>query len=348
MLNETGVILLMLLSIAILVLFCDFKKTEPFSKKCNKKLRKINNMEEIIDDVISWDDYNTDVRKQRINPNFLDVQFHNDYRDVITAFNNIVPDKHQIFNLANVPLQYSEPPKEEVRQLIKDFIDVANENMQNQVPSHRNKNSGWDEAIPDPNMQSGWDKVQKSLGLAPTLYHAPKVKNGKLVHVETLQVQKYETEDEIKYACTFILQKQNTEDQIIIKINILQDKRPLRDENNFHVNSKISLRVIIEDISIVGYLSDKGNDARLTFDGDKEKFYDYDRLEHNNLLDPKDIQKTLLTKYQQRTEEMQQRNALLDEEGQAFHRTLPNLYDFSNIKDTRTIFDDMNSKKVFY
>ncbi len=46
---------------------------------------------------------------------------------------------------------------------------------------------------------------------------------------------------------------------------------------------------------------------------------------------------------------MQQRNALLDEEGQAFHATLPNLYDFSNIQGTRTIFDDMNEKeKKFY
>ena len=54
-----------------------------------------------------------------------------------------------------------------------------------------------------------------------------------------------------------------------------------------------------------------------------------------------------MEKYQQRTHEMQFRNAMLDEEGQAFHKDLPNLYDYSNIQNTRTIFDDMNKKKIF-
>ena len=44
---------------------------------------------------------------------------------------------------------------------------------------------------------------------------------------------------------------------------------------------------------------------------------------------------------------MEHRNALLDEEGQDFHKTLPHIYDYSNIKGTRTIFDDMNEKKIF-
>lgn len=57
--------------------------------------------QKIINDVISWDDsystYDSGVlRKEPINPNILDVQFHNDYRDVITAINNLVPDQKQL------------------------------------------------------------------------------------------------------------------------------------------------------------------------------------------------------------------------------------------------------------
>ena len=106
--------------------------------------------------------------------------------------------------------------------------------------------------------------------------------------------------------------------------------------------------VIIEDVFIVGYLSNDGNDSRLHFDGDHEKYFNYDGLEQNNLTDPKYIQKIMMDKYKNQAADIEFRNSLLDEEGQDFHRTLPNIYDFSNIKNTRTIFDDMNTKKKFY
>jgi hypothetical protein len=44
---------------------------------------------------------------------------------------------------------------------------------------------------------------------------------------------------------------------------------------------------------------------------------------------------------------MEQRTALLDEEGQEFHKELPNIYDFSSYKGTQTIYDDMNKKRLF-
>ena len=51
-----------------------------------------------------------------------------------------------------------------------------NDNIKTEVPSYRNPNSGWDEAIPDPKIKSGWDKVQESLGLQPSLWDEPKDK----------------------------------------------------------------------------------------------------------------------------------------------------------------------------
>jgi hypothetical protein len=311
------------------------------------------NAASVIDDIVSWSstasttpDSNV-AYDQEIYPNLLNIQFHNDYRDVITALNNLVPDKKQIFNLPNVPLVYSEPEASEVRNMILDFIKVLNSNIKTEVPTHRVKNSGWDEAIPDPTVESGWDKVQKSLGLESSLWNPPASKAPvKLVAVP--YVQKYETEDEIKFSCDIILQKVNANDQLLIKASFVQDKRPLHDENNFFVARNVDMNLVIEEVFILGYLSKFGNDAKLTFDKDMEKFYNLNEMEYNNLTDPKFIQKVLMDKYKYRTEEMEHRNAMLDEEGQDFHRQLPNIYDFSNIRGTRTIFDDFNKPKKFY
>lgn len=305
-------------------------------------------VDQVINDIVSWDssDSNQTIEFNRLNPNFINNKFHNDYRDVITAINNIIPDKKQLFNLTNIPLKYSEPEVAEVKNLVKDFIQLLNENIKHSIPSYRNPNSGWDEAIPDPNVKSGWDVVQESLGLAPSLWDGPKTKDN-IILISINYVQKYETEDEIKYSCDIVIQKNNVNDQMMLKTSFVQDKRPLHDENNFFITAKIDMRIAIEDIHILGYLSDEGTDARLVFDKDMEKFYDYNQMEYNNMTDPKYIQKILMEKYRHRTEEMEQRNAMLDEEGQAFHRELPHIYDFSNIQGTQTIFDDMNYTKKF-
>ena len=60
-----------------------------------------------------------------INPTFTEGQFHNDYRDTITAFNNIAPSQKQIFNQGNIPIVLSNPPVREVKKLIRDFITFA-------------------------------------------------------------------------------------------------------------------------------------------------------------------------------------------------------------------------------
>lgn len=305
--------------------------------------------DDVLDDLVTWDDnYSTGViTKESINPNFINNQFHNDYRDIITAINNIIPDKKQLFNLANRPLnKYSEPEVDEVRHMVRDFITVLNDNLKIQVPNHRNPNSGWDEAIVDPHTESGWDKVQKSLGLPTSLYEKPAPKSPvKLISIK--YVQKYETDDEIKYSVDIILQKLNVDDQMIIKADFVQDKRPLNDENNFFKSSMIPMKLAIENIFITGYLSKDGNDAIQEFDGDDVKWYDYNKLEHNNLVDPKYIQRVLMEKYKHRNEEMQGRVSMLDEEGQEFYKTLPHEYDYENIKMTQTIFDDFNNKRTF-
>ena len=333
-------ILLFVIIAYVLYIFTKQKKTSVAVTipKYNTRSYK----DEIINDIVSldptYDSVPGIVQKRTMNPNFLDMQFHNDYRDVITGFRNLVPDRKQLFNLANIPLQYSEPDPSEVKYMITDFLKVLNININTSVPTHRSCNSGWDEVIPDPAVKkTGWEKIQESLGLPTSLYEKPEGKS-KVVLVAVNTVQKYETEDEIKYVCDIVLQKLNVEDQIVIKAHFVQDKRPLNDENMFFKKDPIQMKVHVENIFIQGYLSNYGADAKMQYDNDEVKYFDYDKMEYNQLTDPKEINKILMKKYKQRTQEMEQRNAMLDEEGQEFHRTLPHIYNFTNIMGTKTLF----------
>lgn len=363
MLSRSNIILLLMIALLVMFFFFtnnqsdntsqnekfDGMRAQPIYRYKYKSSKPSTEETELVDDVISWSSSlsSGNVTKEVLNKNLLNIQFHNDYRDIITAINNLVPEKRQRFNLANIPIQYSEPETDEVKLMITDFITILNENLRSQVPQYRNVNSGWDEAIIDPNVESGWNKIQKSLGLAPSIYEDPAIKNPvKLIAIN--YVQKYETDDEIKYSIDLVIQKHNVDDQMLIKASFVQDKRPLNDENNFFVTKNIDMKVIIEDVYLLGFLSNDGPDSNQQYDLDKEKYYDYNVLEYNNMTDPKYIQRVLMDKYKMRTFEMEQRNALLDEWGQEFHKTLPHIYDFSNIRDTRTIYDDMNTKKVFY
>ena len=63
---------------------------------------------------------------EQINGLFVEGQFHTDYRDTITAFGNLVPAQKQIFNMANVPVSFTNPNLKEVTNIVKDFIKELN------------------------------------------------------------------------------------------------------------------------------------------------------------------------------------------------------------------------------
>ncbi len=347
-------LLILLIIMIVYVVYLIFQqKNKPIEKYTyDDKKYKLTNVDDtfsqVIDDMISLESISNDslVLQNKTNPIFINNKFNNDYRDVITALNNLVPRKQQIFNLPNIPLKYTEPQVSEVKGLLKDFIKILNDNINNVVPDYRNKNSGWDEAIPNPNMTSGWDKLQKSLGLLPSLWKSPAGKSSvKLIKINN--VQKYETDDEIKYTIAFVIQKDNSSDQMVLSCSFVQDKRPLNDENNFFRSVNVDMRVMIEDTYVLGYLSKYGQNAGMAFDDSVVKYLEYDKMEYQQLGDPKEIQKVLMDKYKLHTQEMEMRNAMLDEEGQAFHKELPNVYDYSTYRDTWTIQDDMNRKKYF-
>lgn len=282
----------------------------------------------------------------RIKPNFINVMFHNDYRDVMTAINNMVPSNKQIFNVSNRPLKYSEPSEKEVIDLVSQFIDNLNNEIK-AVPDVRNNNTGWDESLPDNKVLSGWEKQRKSLGLETSVHPEPLGKtNVDLVDIR--KIQKYEIENEVKYSIVLILEKEEADDQIMIKVSFVVDKTNLVDENNFFIEDSFDVRVFIEDISIEGFFSDYGQDMIKQYELTKSKDAEFKMLENQNIMSDQDIMNELGRQYEKRIREMEMRTSTLDEYGRDVHYLQPDIMGFAAINSTQTIEDDLlNKNRIF-
>lgn len=141
------------------------------------------------------DDSSTPIESQQQSLQYVNTQFHNDYREVINAIQSIVCTKCDDDIKFN-PIK----PDAIVHQLVNGFID------------HLNKNPGtFDWNAP----KSGWEKVQESLGLPSSLYEPPKPP----AHIKLIKIIKaYQSDNSRKYMCYFIVQKQNVIDQMILRV----------------------------------------------------------------------------------------------------------------------------------
>lgn len=287
-----------------------------------------------------------------INPIFVEGQFHNDYRDTITAFNNIAPSQKQIFNQANIPANFTNPPINEVKKLVKDFMRELNKNVLSSVPEFRNKHSGWDEVMPEKNVESGWDKHMKSLGLHASLYPEP-AKKSKVKLIAIDHVEKYEVDDEIKYVCYLYLQKKNIMDQLVIKVSFVINKRETNLDRKFFDTENVhdTENVIIEEIFILGHLAVDGIDKT---NSKPDQFYNFKNLENQGIIDQKTIIKELIKKYKDRSKEtgynasingfnasLANFNGPLDPETKQFRDGVPNTMNTKSYQATQTIYDDL-------
>ena len=89
--------------------------------------------EEIYDDNYEYlDDITQDKPSKQIykvHPYFVEMQFHNDYRDVITAFDCIVETGRPLFNRSNQPVKAVNVKKTEAKNLLRAFVKTLNKNI---------------------------------------------------------------------------------------------------------------------------------------------------------------------------------------------------------------------------
>lgn len=229
-------------------------------------------------------------KKIKVNQKFLEMKFHQDYRDTLNAFNLIVPNKKQLFNKCDLPIvQESIASTTEVKHLITSFVKEVNKTIKNHVSDNINL-SGWDDNMPEKKFKSGWEKQQELLGLPGSIYLEPAPKSIiKLIKIE--HSEKYETDDEIKFTIVLIVQKKNVDDQMVIQISFVVDKRDCNLERDFFVKNKETYErsVQIEEISILGFLLPDDSSNRTN----RDKFYDFEKISNGEMFSKKEIIKEL-------------------------------------------------------
>ena len=232
-----------------------------------------------------------------IRPYFVDMRVHNDYRDTLTAFNDVAPDQRPIFNRSMLPVKQIDVNPKQVKPLVKAFLKRVNNDIKYNVTDSLNAQSGFDEFVSEKRMETdGWGEEMKQLGLPESLYLKP-AKRSKIVLVKIDAVEKYATEDQLNFIVHMIVQKKNTPDQMIVKVSFILDNLDTNADRNLNNKEKeIDYNARIEEIYIVGFLTDHKYGDPV----DRKDFYQFEDIEKDDMIDNELVLKTLKEKYKQR------------------------------------------------
>jgi len=299
--------LIIVVIIIIILLYLYFKSTDNSQERLNND--NINDIDETIDNYDYLDEIlnNNDVSKTNINKvstktktnevksYFIDKQFHEDYRDTITAFDHLLEYDKPKFNKACLPVTFTEVNKPEVKLLLKSFLKMLNNEIQNNVHNYVTVDDGFQNSMPNPTVKSGWEKQLENLGLPGDLFRSKLKSKIKIIKVD--KVEKVESESQVKYSVFMIIQKLNVSDQMVVKISFVLDSVDLNVDRDFFKNdAPIDLNVTLDNVSVIGYMSN------LSFGVNNERtdFYTFERTEKSDIIDQKEILKQLKKKYETR------------------------------------------------
>lgn len=233
-------------------------------------------------------------QKKEVNPYFMEMQFHNDYRDTHNAIILMIPNQRQLFNRADLPIiNVSTPTNREILPLVKNFIREINRVTKENVPETYIPRD-WKNGVAEKEFKSGWDKQQEKLGLPGSLYNGPtKRESLKLIKVD--HTERFETEDEIRYVIFMILQKKHVKDQILLKVSFQIDKQDINLDKNFFKKNTPSTLVKIEEAFILGYLT-KNSFGKQSV---KSEYYNFDGITNGRIFSQTEIMKELNKKRKQ-------------------------------------------------
>ena len=265
-----------------------------------------NEQDEIYDDNYDYidditNDNNDDNSNKKVNykihPYFTEMQFHNDYRDVITSFDCVVETGRPLFNRSNQPVKSVEVKKREVKNLLRAFVKTLNKNIKNNIKNEANLDYGWKNVMPNKTVkETGWEKQMAVLGLPADIYgKSAKKSSVRIIKID--RVDKFETDSQIRIDVYMVMQKLNVNDQMVVKVSFVMDKDDLNSDRNFFKNdAEVDLNVHLESVFIVGYLTDQSyGSKRNYFD-----FYSFENIEKDNIMDQNEIFRQLRKKYADR------------------------------------------------
>jgi len=291
------------------------------SKKCNM----VNNISNNISTKKS-----IILPQKKLNKFFMQTQFNDSYRDVLTAFFTLSPDQKTFFNLQSLPVitttyKIDNNVPVEFIKLITHFVSNLNEQI-NKLPDSYDIVNTYNNYLPLTSQMNkyvkdkGINKFYKSIGVNYNLY-ADTPPNSPVELIQILKLTREYTEAETKYVVTMVLKKilKSVSDQIQITVHFITKNDPLDGYNLFdntktpqNINSVQN--VAIEFIFVDGFFTNDFNvdyDAVETqntkkvsnIDGD-DKFYSFDALNQNNMLSDNEIIKEFNKKLKQHDLEM--------------------------------------------
>ena len=319
-------IILIVMTFVLYTLVQKFINTESFDNNLNKQMEndsdelddnfQIKNPSKYIDKIVklnsglgsgssSGSSKSKSKPKTQTNPYFVQVQFNDKYRDVLNAFNHMVPSQKQLFNKSDLPVKKVPTDISEVKPIIINFINETNKYIKNESKPEISLD-GWFNSYKQQPIQSGWDKQQKKLGLPESLYDDATPIGIPISLIQIDMVEKYTTDNETQYVIYMICGKKNKKqikiiknydpnpDQIVLRLSVIIDKHDINLDRDFFKTDKdlFETLVKIEEISIIGYLTNNSHGSSSS----RESFYDFDQGQNNSVTSDKTIIKELIKK----------------------------------------------------
>jgi len=303
----------------------------PLNIVSNNKSSKFNQDIQIINDLKNKKS-NNKIPCKKLNKFFVQTQFSDSYRDVLTAFNYICPDQKIIFNLQSLPVvttqyQLNRNTPFIFIKLVTQFINRINKEIKSLPESYEIVNN-FNNYMPLTSQlkkyteDKGINKFYKDIGVDYNLY-ADTPPNSPIELIKIITGKREYTDAETKYVITLVIKKilKSIHDQLQITVHFVTKNDPFEGYNLFDgepptqsINS--SQQVAIEFIFIDGYYTDDFNvdydcmgadnncKQNSNIDAIDDKYYSFDALGTDFLISDYEIIKQFNKKNREHEIEM--------------------------------------------
>lgn len=268
---------------------------------------------------------------KKLNKFFVQTQFSDSYRDVLTVFNNICPDQKILFNLQSLPVvttkyQLNRDTPFIFIKLVTQFINQVNKEISKLPESYEIVNN-YNNYMPLTSQlkkyteNKGINKFYKDIGVDYNLY-ADTPPNAPVELIKIISAKREYTDAETKYVITLVVKKilKSVSEQLQITVHFVTKNNPLEGYDLFDgkpqqqtINS--TQQVAVEFIFVDGYFTD---DFDVDYDcvgGDNgckkysnidwdNKYYSFDALGTNSMMSDYEIIKQFNKKNREHEIEM--------------------------------------------
>jgi len=261
---------------------------------------------------------------EKLNKYFMQTQFNDAYRDVMTAFNNVAPDQKTIFNIQMLPVTTTifNPDKIPPFDCVK-LVDLFIENLNKEImklPQSAEILNDFNNYLPltsDLNKyvkDKGINAYYKEIGVNFNLY-ADTPPNSPVKLIKVMAMEKQYTEEQTKYVISFVLKKilKSVSDQIKITVSFVYKNNQGELSGMFrNINKPNDIQPItIELIFVDGFYTNDFNVDVGCYSVTKEgngsnepNFYDFNALKNPTITQDHYILKELNKKEKMHQKEM--------------------------------------------